>query len=210
MIAPMVAAAGIASGANILGGMMGNRGNRQEAEKDRTFQSSEAARQMMFQERMRSTEWQAGVEDMKKAGLNPALAYSQGGASSPGGARGAGSRATQQDILSPAVSSALGYARAAAEIKGINAAAEKTVAETAQVEGRVTRALEPGVSVIEKAIDDLVGGRVFTPANRQILGHEMGVSARAVAAGAKNFIGEITRRARNFVGIGGRRQPRSR
>lgn len=34
---------------------------------------------------MRNTEWQAAVKDMEAAGINPAVAYSRGGASSPGG-----------------------------------------------------------------------------------------------------------------------------
>jgi len=45
-----------------------------------------AQRQMDFQREMSSTSWQRGVKDMRLAGINPMLAYSQGGASSPGGA----------------------------------------------------------------------------------------------------------------------------
>lgn len=71
------------------------------------YNSAEALANRQFQERMSNTSYQRAVEDMKKAGLNPILAFANGGASTPGGSAGTISGAS----MGLASSSALGISR---------------------------------------------------------------------------------------------------
>lgn len=83
--------AAIAGAAGLVGGVMKNQGSVAQSDRQRTWESE-----------MRDTQYQTAVRDMKAAGLNPMLAYSQGGAGTP-----ASGMAQIEDVVSPAVNSAV-------------------------------------------------------------------------------------------------------
>lgn len=124
MTAPWWGPSAIGAGASALGGLLGMKG-----QSDTNAANARMAKEQMdFQERMSNTSYQRSVEDMKKAGLNPALAYSKGGASSPGGSTATMGNAL--GALGSGVSSAGQSAMQAANLRLIGAQTEKVQKET--------------------------------------------------------------------------------
>lgn len=83
----------IAGGASIIGGLINadaqgtaNRISQENVNNTNQMNRENMQAQMKYQTDMSNTSYQRGVEDLKKAGLNPMLAYAQGGASTPPGA----------------------------------------------------------------------------------------------------------------------------
>lgn len=116
----------LGGGAAYIGQERTNEANSAQALRSMEFSAGEAKKQRDFQETMRATQYQAAMSDMREAGLNPILAYQQGGAGNVGGAQGIGAQASMGnpagagvENFGKAVSSAIGLQKVTQELRNL-------------------------------------------------------------------------------------------
>ena len=119
--------ANISPVATLIGISEQRRTNQQnvDLQRESNFVSSrEAEINRDWQEQMSNSAYQRAVDDLGKAGLNPMLAYTQGGASSPGGGQGSSQAAVVENEIQESVATAMAMKRLKEEVGKIQSEKE--------------------------------------------------------------------------------------
>ncbi|WNK14965.1 MAG: DNA pilot protein [Microvirus sp.] len=126
-------AIGAAAG-GITGGVMDMFGQESANEANRELQASSQA----WQEKMRASQYQTAVQDLKSAGLNPMLAYTQGGSGNL-----STSNPIMQSVTGGLATTARDIPKMVAEVANLKASNEKIKADThsAEATAELTKAL---------------------------------------------------------------------
>lgn len=132
----------------MIGAGQANAANASMAREAANFNWYSMMENQRFQERMSNTAYQRSMMDMRNAGLNPILAYSQGGATTPGGMGASMQAATMQNTLEGLGEGFSSAAQSAKDWEGSKLATEQ--AKNTQSQTELNKANE----VLAKSLDE--------------------------------------------------------
>lgn len=207
-----LAGAGIGAIGNIVGGLLGSSGAQQANNATAAYNAMEAQKNRDFQERMANTAYQRAMNDMRAAGLNPILAYSQGGAATPSGSAASMKFENTMEALGEGVSSAGQLARNAADLQQVRANTDNTKAQeevnreqVALTKANAVKAVQEtatSAALMEKAKAEaaLTTEELGSPAARRALYGSQAASASSQADVNRRIVESTSRYGTSAVG----------
>lgn len=144
----------IGGAASLIGGLIGNDASARQAAKNRDFQAQQSA-----------TAHQREVTDLRAAGLNPILS----GTGGSGASTSSGATAQQNDVVTPAVNSAMTLMRTMAETAKLQAEALTEANRPQLVNAQASSAMSASVLADEQAgIQNQIGASAYATAQERI------------------------------------------
>lgn len=190
-----------------IGGVVSNSSTDERQEKAQVFNAEQAALNRDFQMQMSNTAYQRGMDDMKKAGLNPILAYQKGPASSPSGATASTSFTPASNVGEAMVSGYNNSARTASDnaktdmgTKLVTQEVENAKAMFGQIQAQTAKALAETTkteadtriseAVLPKTVEEgkkLASENTARSVDSSFYGSKFGAGARYLG----NFLSEV-------------------
>lgn len=176
-----VATAGLGAVGSILGQNSANNANQSLMQQGNAFNAAESEKNRKWQEEQRKTQYQTAVEDLKAAGLNPMLAYTQGGAKPTSGAQAS-------STAPPKIENALGNA---ANSAATSAMAMNNVMQNRLIQAQIQKTDTEADNIQADTINKLDTNPNIKAENKRLLAEE----AFKVSATRLNSAMEYNQRA---------------